>query len=214
MGNGNIVQLWSKLPYAAASTLTLALFFTSDADKLQIALLASLRPGRCVSRVFWALRDNSHLCSFCFPPSVTAHQRTAGPPWGLLAIRLCHLCLGASRGNIWPLPWRRWSTSGRSTVNTSLPLFPDSALYLPLENCLCLSLKIDSQSTSHQPLVHVSPAADAMWLSGCVFVGSVIQYWVDIWLSLKPTNIETQKQPASTTTYSKPSWNVMLSRLK
>lgn len=114
-----------------------------------VTLLASLRPASFASWVFWALLDDSHLCSFCFLPSVTARQRTAGPPWGLPAIRLCHLCPGVSRVDIWPLPWRRWSTSGRSTVNTSLPLFPKSALHWPLDNCLCLTLKI--QSTSHQP---------------------------------------------------------------
>lgn len=156
----------------------------TEPKKGYVTLLASLRPACCASRVFWALLDDSHVCSFCFLPSVTAHQRTAGPQWGLLAIRPCHLCLGASRGNIWPLPWRRWSTSGRSTVNTSLPLFPDSALYSPLENCLCLSLKIDSQSTSHQPPgARFTRCTCNVTLRMCFYGGTTwfLMYWVGWW---------------------------------
>lgn len=56
----------------------------------------------------------------CFLSSVTAHRRREALPWGLPVILLCHLCHGASLESIWPRPWRRWSTSGKLTVNISL----------------------------------------------------------------------------------------------
>lgn len=109
----------SRFTLKCSNSKSLQVVIPTEPMKGCVTLLASLRPASFASWVFWPLQDESHLCSFCFLPSVTVRQRTAGPPWGLPAIRLCHLCPGASLVDTWPQPWRKWSTSGRSTVNNA-----------------------------------------------------------------------------------------------
>lgn len=49
--------------------------------------------------------------------SVLDLQMRACPLWDLPVIPACLLWLGASLENIWPVPWRKWSTFGRLTVS-------------------------------------------------------------------------------------------------